>query len=341
MNHLFRLTVLLGILIGTAGPTRSIAEDLGGASVVVRLSENFVRDQFKRDIVKRHDVDTVILGTRAIGHAKTTATMDASLSPCASGIQVRICVKGQTIASTESNKGPVVFNSVATTDFHATTELIADETGIRFTPIEVSGTTNSETKSIRSKRLLMRNIVRRIASRKIDELRPRAEQIGHRQAMDQIAATLKKELDTEIQKAQVAFAAQRILTPQIVLQLGPDTQIQTTDDSLVVSIHSSNLEPVGHPTTEIRRGGTVSIRKSLLDNIAIAPANPNLFEFVNQPISLISDPFVSTDLWSLQPPEKTQQRSSADPDHWVTFDLDPSMFTSGASRLADNASDHP
>jgi len=163
--------------------------------VRVRISRDLLANQFERAI-SRHDlvVDT-ILDTPVQGNALTVGATEVTLQASSEGALVVIRFAGTVSAQTQGYKGPVVFDSEAVTRFTARKELLITPKGVKVSPSICVAETSSTSRGLQVNKPGVRGrIIERVARRKLDETRDKANGV----VAEHTAAQINKVFDQEV-----------------------------------------------------------------------------------------------------------------------------------------------
>ncbi|HUE74205.1 MAG TPA: hypothetical protein VMP01_25215 [Pirellulaceae bacterium] len=165
--------------------------------VVVRFSEDLFTSLVHRDIDEQSPVQEVILGTPVAGQARTLAQPRVNLIPHSSQAALEVVMEGTTVSRTTGRNGPAIIHSRSTTQFRAVKQVhFSPQKGFYALPATIELNTQLVTESIGSTRGgLLGRLVRRRASREVQEKRPQTLAIVQGKAARRIAAVLDEQVN--------------------------------------------------------------------------------------------------------------------------------------------------
>lgn len=232
-----------GPLRGQSPATPSIASapDSGQVDfpVVIRLSEQFLSLLISPEVNDVEPVDVVVLGTRATGTAWIDGTLHLDLKPNARGVGMNVCFDGTCFTRTVGRNGPAIIHSTSTTNFSAQKPLaVSVDRGITDNVASITASTAMPLPCIESALPRLRGrIVRRVAQRRAQQVRPQVIAIAQGNAESRIG----RSFDGAVERLLAEYNEDLdILRPAIqrLREENPDSSLllATTEDHLLLAV---------------------------------------------------------------------------------------------------------
>jgi hypothetical protein len=152
----------------------------------------------KVDIVS--PVDTVIVGTRAVGAGRTTGTIKVACDPSPDSSAIVVSFTGQTHSKTVGRNGPARIHSQSSTRFTASRKiLLSAEEGLQCQKTNLQSKTTLTITDIQPSRGGLRGaLIRRVGWRRAAGVQSRAEQEAAANARREIAASFDRALNERV-----------------------------------------------------------------------------------------------------------------------------------------------
>jgi hypothetical protein len=173
--------------------------DLPAYPLVIRIDHSAFEALANSKATERRPVDTVVLGTRAVGESGTQGAISVLLVPDRNDASFDVIFQGRTHTRTVGTHGPALIYSHTDTDFvctrsitfHARQGFVADASN-------VVAHTNMVYDGFDSSRCLGRRLVSRIARRRAGKSREQARAIAARINEDALLAGFDKQLNPQL-----------------------------------------------------------------------------------------------------------------------------------------------
>ncbi|MDA1039577.1 MAG: hypothetical protein O3A37_04720 [Planctomycetota bacterium] len=215
------------------------------------VDENLLASAVNRIVDEHAPVNDTILGTRVRGMGHTTGFVLLDFVPSLNAAVVDLVLDATNHSSTRSSKGPVTVHTQGTTTLDARKRIMIDDQRVTSLPATASADVNTRTAGIGVKSKFAKNLIRKMASKKIAEIRPQAEAISRGRA--EARARQQFEAQTSGALAQAASDYQtKFRRPLLERGWYPEMLHLTTSDSTM----------------------SVVARKALSDQIAAFTAPP-------------------------------------------------------------------
>ncbi|MFM8415538.1 MAG: hypothetical protein ACKOCX_12535 [Planctomycetota bacterium] len=235
------------------GVVSRIRTAVGRPNLHLEVHEKLLGRGVNRAVDETAPINDVLLGTRVRGSGHTTGFVTLDFRPSLDRAVVDLRLDATNRSRTRGGQGPVTVHTVGTTSINAFKRVLIDEHGVTALPVAAQASVDTETAGIGVSSRFGKRIIRKIASRKVAEMRPRAEAISAERAQDRVRSQF------EAQTAEpIAQAARDYQTKfrQRLMDRGwyPDMLHLSSDDS---RLH-------------------VTARKSLPDQVAAFSQPPSL-----------------------------------------------------------------
>jgi hypothetical protein len=236
-----------------ANPGRADQRDDWGpvpTIVVVRLSQALLDPLVSADIHDRSEVNQVVLGRLARGHAETNGHVRLDLQEGDSFSPARFMVvfQGVTVARTRTRSGPAIVDAVATTQFTATKRIaLNSDRSLEDSTAQISARTSTRAVSIQS---TLRGpggcLVRRVAARRFQRDLPIINAEARRNAQSRIAASFDQQIKERLGRLNEQVAKLKLRAVGIREASEPKVLLSTTENFFEISIPGS-VEPLSPP----------------------------------------------------------------------------------------------
>ena len=201
--------------LDSVGPILARLEESGqGAGVVSRLRRAFGRPNLLLEVDERllsravnrlvdevAPVNDVLLGTRVRGTGRTTGFVTLDFRPDFERAVVDLRLDATNRSRTRGGKGPVTVYTLGTTSIDAFRRVLIDDQGLTAMPVAAHVSVDTKTTGIGVNKRFGKRLIRRIASRKVAEMKPRAEAISERRARDRVRRQFEAETAEPIAQA--------------------------------------------------------------------------------------------------------------------------------------------
>lgn len=247
---------LLARLEGSRQASATVARVRGAVNrpnLYLDIDESLLATAVNRVVDEHAPVDDTILGTRVRGTGHTTGFVLLDFVPSSNSALVDLVLDATNHSATRSSKGPVTVHTRGTTTLDARKRIMIDDQRVSSLPASASANVRTQTAGIGVKSKFAKNLIRKMATKKIAEIRPRAEAISRGRAEER--ARQQFEQQTAGALAQAASDYQTKFR-QPLLERGwyPELLHLTTSDSTL----------------------SVVARKALSDQIASFSAPPSV-----------------------------------------------------------------
>lgn len=240
-EHLNRLATT-----GEAEPfVTAVRQYYGQPNVWIDVSQAALVRAVEGAIDRDAQVTDYILGTEVEGRARTRATTRLTVVPHATQARMILVVTGTIDSQTTGRNGPARIHNRSAVSFRAKKNLVLDSTGLHASPATCIARTNTYEATPTSVVPGVRGwIVRRVAARRIWQLRAEADEIASRHAEQRIAALIDREADK-----QIAEISRLAIGPLVALAGGDRSRLRFSSAGGVLRI-GAIAGPLGAPPHE-------------------------------------------------------------------------------------------
>jgi hypothetical protein len=176
-------------------------------NLFVEVDEGLLAKAVNRPVNEVSPINDVVLGTRVRGIGRTSGFVRLDFIPSSNGAVVDIALDGTNEFDTKGSQGPVTVRTLGTTKVDARKRLIIDDKRITALPVEARTATDTRTAGIGVNKKIGQRLIRRIASRKVAEMRPQAEAIAEGRTREKVREQFETETATAISRASRDYEA--------------------------------------------------------------------------------------------------------------------------------------
>lgn len=219
-----------------SGQAGALVSSIRGAmtrpNIEVEVHEDLLAGAVNRPIDQVMPVDDVVLGTRIRGSGHTTGNVRLDFIPAHDRAVFDLVLDAQNISQTRGTQGPVTVHTRGVTDLDARRRIFLDGDTVSASPVQASASANTQVTGIGVNSRFGKRFIRKIASRKVAETKPKAEAIAERKARDRV----RQQFDEQTRPAVAQIGEQfrnRFRAPLEARGLYPEmVHMNTTDSSL-------------------------------------------------------------------------------------------------------------
>jgi len=217
-----------------AGLVARIRRLVDRPNLFLHVDEKLLATAVNREVDRVAPVNEIVLGTPVRGVGRTSGLVLLDFLPATDRAVTQLTFTATNRATTRSSKGPVTVCSEGQTELFARRRIFIDDERISTEPITASASTNTRTTGIGISKRFGRNLIRRIASKKVAEIRPRAEAVSERKARAKVRREFAQETSAAIAKASRDYQ-QKFREPLQERGWYPELlRLSTTSDRLAV-----------------------------------------------------------------------------------------------------------
>jgi len=184
-----------------AGVVSRIRQAVGRPNLHVEVHESLLA----RAVDETTRVNDVLLGTRVRGTGHTVGAVTLDIRPAADRAIVDLRLDATNHSRTRGSKGPVTVHTLGTTTITAFKRVMIDEQGVMALPVEAQASVDTQTAGIGVGTRCAQQLIRKMASRKVAEMRPQAEAISSQRARDRVRREFEAQTAEPIAQASRDF----------------------------------------------------------------------------------------------------------------------------------------
>ena len=171
------------------------------------IDESLLGSAVNRVVDERAPINDTVLGTRIRGTGHTTGLVLLDFVPALDRAIVDIALDATNHSDTRGSQGPVTVRTHGTTKVDARKRIMIDDERVTALPVEAHASTSTRTAGIGVNKRFGKNLIRKIASRKIAEMRPKAEAISETKARERVRQQFDTQTAGAISQAQSDYQA--------------------------------------------------------------------------------------------------------------------------------------
>lgn len=169
-----------------AGTVASVRSAVNRPNLYLDVDESLLGSAVNRMVDEHAPVNDVVLGTRVKGTGHTTGFVLLDFVPSLQSAIVDLTLDATNHSDTRSSKGPVTVHTRGVTKVDASKRIIIDDQRVTSEPVRASASTSTATAGIGIRSKFAKKFIRKMATKKIAEVRPKAEAISEQRAEDRV-----------------------------------------------------------------------------------------------------------------------------------------------------------
>ncbi|MFM7184798.1 MAG: hypothetical protein ACKO4Z_08520 [Planctomycetota bacterium] len=155
-------------------------------NLFLEVDESLLGTGVNRAVDEVAPINDTLLGTRVRGTGVTSGLVYLDFVPNADRATVDLALDATNHSDTKGSQGPVTVRTLGTTKVGARKRLLIDDRQIVALPVEANASTDTRTAGIGVSSKFGKRLIRRIASKKIAQMRPQAEAIAEGRARNRV-----------------------------------------------------------------------------------------------------------------------------------------------------------
>ena len=194
-----------------SGQGRGIVQRIRGVvsrpNLLLQVDESLLGRGVNRAVDETAPIDDVILGTRVRGTGHTTGIVYLDFQPANDRAIVDFVLNATNHSRTRGGQGPVTVHTLGTTTIDARKRVLIDEQGITALPVEADASVSTKTAGIGVNKKFGQRLIRKIASRKVAEMQPKARSISEARARERVRSQFESQTAEPIAQAARDYQA--------------------------------------------------------------------------------------------------------------------------------------
>jgi len=155
-------------------------------NLFLEVDESLLGSGVNRAVDEVAPINDTLLGTRVRGTGVTSGLVYLDFVPTDDRATVDLTLDATNHSDTKGSQGPVTVHTLGTTKVGARKRLLIDDRQIVSLPVEAHASTDTRTAGIGVSSKFGKRLIRKIASKKIAQMRPQAEAIAEDRARDRV-----------------------------------------------------------------------------------------------------------------------------------------------------------
>ena len=211
--------------------------------------ESLLGSAVNRAVDETSAINDTVLGTRVRGSGRTTGLVMLDFVPSLQQAVVDLKLDATNHSNTSGSQGPVTVHTLGTTTIGARKRILIDDQRVTALPVEAHADTDTRTAGIGVNKRFGQRLIRKVASRKIAEMRPQAEAISAAKARDRVRTQFEEQTGSAISQAARDYQT-KFRGPLIERGWYPELlQMSTSDSRLSVTARKALADQIGAFTT--------------------------------------------------------------------------------------------
>jgi len=209
------------------------------------VDESLLGSAVNRAVDETSAINDTVLGTRVRGSGRTTGLVMLDFVPSLQQAVVDLKLDATNHSNTTGSQGPVTVHTLGTTTVGARKRILIDDQRVTALPVEAHADTDTRTAGIGVNKRFGQRLIRKVASRKIAEMRPQAEAISAAKARDRLRTQFEQQTGSAISQAARDYQS-RFRGPLIERGWYPELlQMSTSDSRLSVTARKALADQIG------------------------------------------------------------------------------------------------
>ena len=236
------------------------------------VDESLLGPAVNRVVDEHAPINDVVLGTRVRGTGHTQGLVRLDFVPASDRAIVDIALDATNHSSTQGTQGPVTVHTLGTTKVDARKRIMIDNERVVGLPVEAHASTDTRTAGIGVNKRFGKRLIRKIASRKVAEMRPQAEAIAEGRARDRVRHQFDTQTAGALAKAQADYQA-KFRRPLMDRGWYPEMlHLSTSDSQLSVVARKSLSDQIAAftppPAVDPDAVMAARVHETLVNNVA-------------------------------------------------------------------------
>jgi hypothetical protein len=209
------------------------------------VDESLLGTAVNRAVDETAPINDTVLGTRVRGSGRTTGLVLLDFVPSLQQAMVDLKLDATNHSDTRGSQGPVTVRTLGTTTVGARKRILIDDQRVAALPVEAHADTDTRTAGIGVNKRFGQRLIRKIASRKIAEMRPQAEAISAAKARERVRTQFEEQTASAIAQASRDYQ-NKFRRPLMERGWYPELlHMSTSDSRLSVTARKALADQVG------------------------------------------------------------------------------------------------
>ena len=209
------------------------------------VDESLLGTAVNRAVDETAPINDTVLGTRVRGSGHTTGLVLLDFVPSLQQAMVDLKLDATNHSDTRGTQGPVTVRTLGTTTVGARKRILIDDQRVAALPVEAHADTDTRTAGIGVSSRFGQRMIRKIASRKIAQMRPQAEAISAAKARERVRTQFEEQTGSAIAQASRDYQ-NKFRRPLMERGWYPELlHMSTSDSRLSVTARKALADQVG------------------------------------------------------------------------------------------------
>lgn len=209
------------------------------------VDESLLGSAVNRAVDEVSPINDTVLGTRVRGSGRTTGLVLLDFVPSLQQAVVDLKLDATNHSDTRGSQGPVTVRTLGTTTVGARKRILIDDQRVAALPVEAHADTDTRTAGIGVNKRFGQRLIRKIATRKIAEMRPQAEAISSAKARERVRTQFEEQTGSAIAQASRDYQS-KFRQPLMERGWYPELlQMSTSDSRLSVTARKALADQIG------------------------------------------------------------------------------------------------
>jgi hypothetical protein len=209
------------------------------------VDESLLGTAVNRAVDETAPINDTVLGTRVRGSGHTTGLVLLDFVPSLQQAMVDLKLDATNHSDTRGSQGPVTVRTLGTTTVGARKRILIDDQRVAALPVEAHADTDTRTAGIGVSSRFGQRMIRKIASRKIAQMRPQAEAISAAKARERVRTQFEEQTGSAIAQASRDYQ-NKFRRPLMERGWYPELlHMSTSDSRLSVTARKALADQVG------------------------------------------------------------------------------------------------
>jgi hypothetical protein len=253
------------------GLIQTVRSSFGRPNMLFAVHENLFAEAVNRPVDQAMEINENVLGTRVRGTGHTTGMVRLDFVPAHDRAVLDLVLSARAFSNTRGSQGPVTVCTQGTTDLMARRRIYLTEHSVSASPVEASADTHTAVTGIGISKRFGKNLIRRIATKKIAQTKPKAEAIAEGRARDRLRQQFSEQTEPALAQFREQFQS-RVRGPLEARGLYPEMlHLNTSGSELLVTARKSLADQLAAaslpPTTSPNNLLTARVHESAVNNM--------------------------------------------------------------------------
>lgn len=174
---------------------------IGMPNLLLQVDEDLLGRSVNRVVDETTAINEMLLGARVCGVGHTTGLVLLDFQPAEDRAVLDLVLTATNHSQTRGTKGPVTVHTLGTATVDARKRVFIDERAVTSSPVEAHASVSTKTQGISVNKKFGQKLIRKIASKKVAQMQPKARAVSEQRARDRVRSQFEAQTAEPIQKA--------------------------------------------------------------------------------------------------------------------------------------------